>query len=97
MNVIAHAPNRWTLLEDGDDHLMYVVTGVSFQSFFYVVKLDAEQVAMIAEGGREACQHLAVELAEHWMAYCDPDFPHEEAALQAVIEWERAHAQADNC
>jgi hypothetical protein len=97
MNVIDHAHNQWTLLKDGDDYLMYVVTGVSFQSFYYVVKLNAEQVSTMSQGGREACESLAVELADHWIEYCDPDFPYEEAASQAVSKWEKAHGQTDNC
>ncbi len=47
MHVIDTAPNEWTLLRDGDDYFIEVITGISHLAMAMVVKLLEDEVELI--------------------------------------------------
>jgi len=55
-----------------------------------VVKLFEDEVELITSGGRQACHALALEMADNWAEYLDPDCIYDEAVQQAIAEWGKA-------
>ncbi len=94
MNVIDHVPDQWILLRDGDDYFMEVITGISFQPISMVVKLEADQVVQVTAGDHEARQALAVELADNWLEYADPDGTYDEIVYEAIGMWRKSTGKA---
>lgn len=90
MNVIDEDPESWVLLHSADGYFMEAISGISFQPISVVVKLDDNQVAKILSEGRAACQAIAVEVADNWLLYADPDEAYDKAVHEAIRAWRAA-------
>lgn len=67
---------------------MEVTSGISYQPISVVVMLDDNQAAKVVSGDRSLRHEVAVDIADNWLIYADPDAMYEEAVRVAIREWE---------
>ena len=67
MIVIDHQPNEWTLLRRDDEWFLEVVSGISHLAFYFIIKLDEDEVAAMGMFGRPAIQEIAGAWADRWL------------------------------